>query len=496
MEIPMYFIILQVDNQTINKGITMNSNNSQNATNSSNNQVKNNINCNNQDKTLQLFPVAGKAVELDFTGDKISSDGGALLLKEIENQIGIVKAINSAMTDNRDQRYVTHDIKNLITQRVFQIACAYEDANDCNSLKNDAVFKLCADLLPDTDTDLASQPTMSRFENVASRATLYRIAEAIINVFIRSYEEKPEVIVLDFDDTNNNVHGGQQLSLYNSYYSEHCFMPLHIYEGISGKLITTILKPSKRSKGIETLAILKRVVSFIRSYWQDTIIVFRGDGHFKAPEIMEWIDTRENVYFVTGLAGNTVLSKQIETTLKSAKNIFKSRKANKTGNKKVKLYHSFYYRADTWHKKQRVIAKVEVSDKGSNIRYIVSDMDKCRARQLYEEIYCARGKMELYIKEHKTYLKSDRTSCNKFEANQFRLFLHSAAYILIHTLQNTVLKHTEFANSTMQTIQLKLLKTAARVKELKTKIKIEFPKCSPQKRIFERAFGIFEVLRC
>ena len=211
---------------------------------------------------------------------------------------------------------------------------------------------------------------------------------------------------------------------------------------------------------------------------------------------MEWIDKQNNVFFVTGLSGNSVLNTSVQLTLKSAENIYAERKANKLGDKKVKLYHSFFYKAKSWDRSRRVICKAETSRQGNNTRFIVTNMDQCKAKQLYEEIYCARGKMELYIKEHKTYLKSDRTSCHKFEANQFRLFLHSAAYILIHALQNSALKNTEFANSTMRTIQLKLLKTAAGVKELKTKIKIEFPRSCPIKNIFEKAFMIFEFLRC
>ena len=156
--------------------------------------------------------------------------------------------------------------------------------------------------------------------------------------------------------------------------------------------------------------------------------MYRGDAHFSSPEISKWIDTQENLHSVTGLTGNSVLNKNVETTLARARKLHQERKANKMKNTKAKLYHSFYYKAKSWHKPQRVIAKVEYSEKGKNIRFILTTMTKCKTQQLYEEIYCARGKMELYIKEHKRYLKSDRTSCHKFEANQFRLFLHSAAY--------------------------------------------------------------------
>ena len=474
----------------------MNSNISQNKNNSSKKQVKNNKKEKNKEEPLQLFPISGKKVEISFTGEKISSNGGALLLKGIEDHIGIIKAIASAINDTRDQRYIQHTLINLLKQRVFQIACAYEDANDCDSLKSDPIIKICLDKLSDSDPDLASQPTMSRTENNISRSDLYKIAAAFVNHFIKSYDKEPDVIILDFDDTNNNVHGEQELIDFNGYYHEYCYMPLHIYEGISGRLITTILKPGHRSKGIQILSILKRIIELIRLDWKKTRILYRGDSHFTAPEIIEWIDAQEKLHRISGLTGNSILKKHVETTLKSAEKIFNDRKAHKLCNKKVKLYYTFNYKAESWAKEQRIVAKVEFGEEGSNIRYIVSDMNKCRARQLYEEIYCARGKMELFIKEHKTYLKSDRSSCKKFEANQFRLFLHSVAYVLFHSLQNSALKNTEFANSTMQTIQLKLMKTAAIVKEVKTKIKIEFPCSCPQKDVFKWAFVFLNVWLC
>ena len=265
-------------------------------------------------------------------------------------------------------------------------------------------------------------------------------------------------------------------------------MPLHIYEGISGKLITTLLKPGRRSKGICVFAILQRVIKFLRKHWKNTRIIIRGDSHFCSPDLMDWVESIEKVNFVTGLAGNKVLRKTIQFKVDETKAIF-----TKTG-KKAKLYTDFVYRAATWKNEQRVVAKVEYGEKGLNIRYIVSDLKKAGRKYLYDHIYCARGKMELYVKDHKTYLKSDRSSCNSFEANQLRLFLHSAAYVLIHSLQKEVLRGTQFANSTMKTIQLKMLKVATRVTELKHKIKIVFPACTPQKGSIEQAFEIFRVL--
>ena len=199
----------------------------------------------NENPILDLFPVSNKKVELSFSGERISSDGGLLLLREVENQLGILERISSCITDVRDSRYIDHTLKEMITQRVFQIAAGYEDCNDCNDLRSDMVMKACANRLPQTGDDLASQPTMSRLENTVTTRDLYKIGRELLDFFVASYSTQPGVIIIDCDDTNNNTYGQQELALFNNYYHDHCYMPLHIYEGLTGKLITTILKPGE-----------------------------------------------------------------------------------------------------------------------------------------------------------------------------------------------------------------------------------------------------------
>jgi hypothetical protein len=444
----------------------------------------------NQQTSLNLSSVHKKSIELSYSGEKISSDGGLLLLKEVENQINIVRNFSACINDQRDQRYIEHTIESIVSQRVFQIASGYEDANDCNMLRSDAVIKLCSNQLPETGLDLSSQPTMSRFENSVRRSELYQIAKMFVLNFINSYESEPPVIIIDPDDTNHTAYGNQLQIEFNNYYGDYVFMPLHIYEGLSGKLITTILKPGRRSKSVNVFAVLKRIIQLLRTYWKNTIIIVRGDSHFHCPELTSYSKIDKKIILITGLTGNSCLNKLAGTTITSAKKKFEITK------EPVKMYHTFAYKAGSWEEEERVIVKVEVNSLGTNIRYIATNSWEFRTKQMYEMGYCARGAMELRIKDHKTYLKSDRSSCHKFEANQLRLFLHSVAYVLIHTLQKEVLRGTEFANATMQTIQLKILKTAARVKELKTKIKIEFPRTCPARDIQTKAFNILEVLRC
>lgn len=437
---------------------------------------------------LHASSVKKTSVLIDFDGGQMSSDAGLLLLREVEKQIGIIQALASVISDRRDSRYVNHQIHELLTQRVFQIAAGYEDANDCDALRDDPIFKLCADRLPESDPALASQPTMSRFENSISQTNQYRLARVLVDQFIQSYDKAPKIIVLDFDDTEDKTYGDQQLQLFNNYYKNYCYQPLHIYEGLSGQLISTILKPGKRADGKQMLAIVKRFITYLRAHWPNTIIIFRGDSHFAYPAVMSWIDSQKNVYYVTGLTGNVVLEKLVAAQIERAKQQYKNTETP------VCLYHSFRYQAGSWDNHHRVIAKIEMNAKGLNIRFVVTSLEHAKAKQLYTDIYCARGNAELYIKDHKLYLKSDRTSCHRFMANQFRLFLHSAAYVLLHALKTNILKTTQWGKATMATLRLRLIKIGARVRQLKTRIKVELPASCPVKATFSKSFQIFEFL--
>jgi len=438
---------------------------------------------------LNLFPIKGRHIELSYSGDRISSDGGLLLLRELDSQLNLLLSASNCIQDARDHRYIDHSIKELLTQRVFQIAAGYEDCNDCDDLREDMILKMCAGRLPQSDNDLASQPTMSRLENTVTRTDLFRLGKCLVDIFISSYSKTPSVIILDCDDTDNDTYGQQELALFNNFYNEHCYMPIHIYEGLSGKLVTTILRPGRRNKQVNVAGLLQKLVSYLRMKWPETKIIVRGDSHFESKDFMDWTGTQSNVGFITGLAGNAKLHELAQITIESAQREFNQYQ------KPVKRYHSFMYKAGSWENYQRVIVKVEVTSMGTNIRYIVTSLTDFRTRDLYEKGYCARGSMELRIKDHKLYLKSDRSSCTKFTANQFRLLLHSMAYILIHTLQKEVLKGSEYANATMKTIQLKIIKTAAWVKEMKTKIKIELPQFCITKTEQIRSYERLIILR-
>jgi len=235
-------------------------------------------------------------------------------------------------------------------------------------LRHDAIFKLCSDQLPESSKDLSSQSTMSRFENSLRRSELYNIAKIFVLNFIKSYQSKPKVIILNADDTNNNAYGNQLQIEFNNYYGEYVFMPLHIYEGLSGKLITTILKPCRRSKSVSVFAILQRIIKLLRQHWKNTIVIVRGDAHFYCPELTCYCQTDIKVKFITGLSSNKRLRELSLTTIKSAEKQYKQTE------KPVKCYHSFTYKADTWKQSERVIVKVEVNSFGTNVRYIATNL--------------------------------------------------------------------------------------------------------------------------
>ena len=443
---------------------------------------------------LHLSPVGKKPVLVDFTGGHLSSDAGILLFKEIDRQTGLTTALAEAISDPRDKRYTRHSMEDMVRQRTFQIDAGYNDQNDADCLRDDPVFKMALSRAPLSGMPLASQPSLSRFENIPSRSALYCMAVVLVDKFVESYSEEPPMIVLDFDDTEARTYGGQQLTLFNKHHGGYCYTPLHVYEGLSGRLVTTLLKP-KRLKGKQMLSVLRRLIDHLRRSWSETLILFRGDGHFAYPEVMQYIEQEPLLHYVTGLGTNTALQRLAADITEQTKKLYRRRKAASSEAVKVTRFHSVRYRARSWSGLRRVIIKVEVISQGTNTRFVVTDLEEASAVRVYREIYCARGRAELFIKDHKTYLGSDRMSCHRFAANQFRLFLHSAAYVLYDTLRREILGHTALKKATMETLRLKLIKIGARVEELKTRIKVILPSSCPMEPILRQSFEMLGRLR-
>jgi hypothetical protein len=282
----------------------------------------------------------------------------------------------------------------------------------------------------------------------------------------------PRRIVLDIDDTEDRVHGQQQLSLFHAHYDSRCFLPIHVYEADSGKPVAVILRPGKTPDGAELALVLRHVVRAIRARWPKVEILIRGDGHYSRPEALDWLE-RNRVGYIFGLAGNKVL---LRTVTPLAEDAAVARIAGEAD--KARRYADFRYAAKSWAVERRVIARVEASAQGSDSRFIVTNL-RGTPRWLYETVYCARGQAENLIKAHKLHLASDRTSCSKATANQFRLLVHTAAYWLLHTLRGLAPKASFWRDAQFDTIRLALIKVAGRVTELATRIKVALPSCYP-----------------
>src|SRR5215813_1481809 len=437
---------------------------------------------------LQLAPVGAKAVNLDFDGGRLSSDAGLVLLKDPDEQLGLTHNLAAVLSDPRDPRRVHFTPHDLLKQRVLQIAAGYEDANDANTLRHDPIFKLLLDRLPETGAPLASQPTISRFENRVSRTDLYRMALVLVDQFLASYVSPPTLIVLDVDDTEDPVHGEQEQARLDGYYGGYGFLPFHVYEGLSGRLITTMLT-AKRFTGAQMLSVLKRLVKRLRHAWPATLLILRGDSHFAYPEVRQWAAAQPGLSYVTGLTSHAVWKALAREAVAQAT------RAYARWGRKITRFHSTRYQAQTWSRPRRVVIKGEVSEQGVNTRFVVTDMEQARTKVLYQKIYCARGQAENEMKDHKLSLKSDRTSCHRFKANQLRVLLHSAAYVLIETLRREVLKTTQWASATMETIQLRLLKVGARVQECEDRITISCPSSCPVAPILRRSLTLLACVR-
>jgi hypothetical protein len=436
--------------------------------------------------SFSFASISGKKVVADFSGEQVTSDAGVLLLREVAERTGLIDRLVNAIHDSRHPSYITHSLRDLLTQRIFQIACGYEDALDANALRVDPAFKVACDRLP-SEEDLASQPTLSRLENAVTPKDLRRLGDALVDCFIDSYPTPPEHLVLDLDDTEDRTHGAQQLSLFNGYYDGFCFEPLVIFEGKSGRLITAILRPGKRPTGKEIRSILKRVVARIRNAWPKVTIVVRGDSHYAAPEVFSWCDAHHIIY-IFGLTRNSVLAKRMDAFSNLARRRYEIFK------EKDRSFTEFEYQAQSWHRKLRIIGMAEMSELGLNTRFVVTNILDLRPVTIYEVAYCGRGQMENFIKELKLGLKSDRTSCHTFFANTFRLFLHSFAYSLLHAFRDTLLANTAFASAQFDTIRLRFLKIGAAVREWKTRLQFRLPQSYPLKDLFAQMFASLALL--
>lgn len=431
---------------------------------------------------LGLSPVCSKTIVARFDGGLLSSDGGVVVLREVEQRLRVAARLAGCIKDPRAPDQITHTLADIIRFRLLMIAAGYEDGNDASSLRGDPMFKMALDLAP-SDRELCSQSTISRLENLPDARALLRMGRAMVDLYCESFHQVPKRITLDIDDTFDAAHGGQQLRLFNAHYDEYGFQPIVVFDG-EGRFITAVLRPAKRPGGKEIRAFLRRLLRAIRANWLNTEIVLRADSHYCCPEVLDWCRAN-GLGFILGVAPTTTLRRHIEGLEASTKARFEA--APKEG--KLRRFKEFYDGADSWSRVERVIARVEAGAEGLDTRFIVTNLNTRNARVLYEDVYCRRGQAENHIKSWKTHLAADRTSCTKATANQLRLFLHAGAYWLMWGLRVSMPKRSMWRVAQFDTLRLRLIKIAARVIEMKTMIRVHLPASCPGKDILRFVLG-------
>jgi Transposase DDE domain group 1 len=402
---------------------------------------------------LTFSSLGPKSVIADFLGGRLTTDAGALLLREVGQRTGLFDAISEVIPDPRHPIFIIHDQRSMIAQRIVAIALGYEDLNDHQTLRTDPALQLAAGRVPDGELTLASPPTLCRLENRIERKTLFGIGEVLVDQFIASHPQPPEHLILDFDATDDPVHGHQEGRFFHGYYDNYCYLPLYVFCG--HELLAAYLRPSKIDASKHSRALLKLLVRRLRQAWPEVKITIRSDSGFCRWRLMRWCDSN-GVGYLLGLAKNPVLQREAQFWIEAAKRLFE-----KTGQTQ-RVFGSFAYKASTWDRPRRVIVKAEHTAQGPNPRFITVNVPG-DPQELYEDVYCQRGEMENRIKEQQLDLFADRTSCHRFLANQFRLLLSSAAYVLVQGLRRTALRDTGLEKAQVGTIRLKLLKVAARV---------------------------------
>ena len=438
-----------------------------------------------------LFPgIFERPVVAKFDQSQGSSDGGAILLKAADQRLQLTAALAACLKDERQAAKVDHEIEELLTQRIMAIACGYEDANDAAQLASDPVHKLLVGRDPVEGEDLASQPTLSRFENSVGRKELFRMGEALADTVIERHRKRlkgcARLITIDLDPTDDPTHGAQQLSFFNGHYDTWCYLPVlgfvSFNEDAEQYLCAAVLRPGNATAAVGAVGLLRRLVRMIREHFPSVTIRVRLDGGFAHPAVLDFLDAQPRLEYVVAMAKNAVLKRIAEPGVRQARQL--SRRSGKTEH----IYGEVRYAARKWRRLRRVVIKAEVvrapgKDPKDNPRFVITNM-KLGPQWIYEHVYCQRGDIENRIKELHD-LEIDRTSCSRFWANQFRVLLTAAAYVLLQELRLRA-AGTDCARAQVCALRERLLKLGARVMVSVRRVLIHLPVSFPFKPTFAR----------
>ena len=402
-------------------------------------------------KPLSFSSLGSRRLEADFSGGSLTTDAGALLLREADRRLGLLDALDRVIPDPRNQQLISHSQRSLLAQRIFGIALGYEDLNDHSTLRHDPFWQALAEVDPNPEKPLASAPTLCRLENRARRRTLFKMSIVLVEQFIASHQTPPECLVLDFDATDDPVHGHQEGRFFHGYYDNYCFLPLYVFCG--DQLLVAYLRTADGDAARHSRAILKLLVSRLRQAWPNVRLIIRADSGFCRWRLMRWCDSN-GIGYILGLARNSRLEGLATPWTHAAQTCWQMTEEPQ------RLFGEFGYAAGSWDRTRRVIVKAEHNAQGDNPRFIVSNLPG-NPRGLYEVLYCERGEAENRIKEQQLMLFADRTSCHKFLSNQFRVLLSAAAYVLVEAVRRLGLSGTQLQRAQVSTIRLRLFKVAA-----------------------------------
>jgi DDE family transposase len=413
---------------------------------------------------------------------QISSDGGALLLRQLDERLRLTQTLAPLLEDRRDPGKRRHDRLEQLRQRVYQICLGYEDCNDADLLRHDPVLQLASG---SGEHALSLQPTLSRFENGVTGREVNRLWRHFEQQYVDGLDPSSLCIVLDIDGTDDPTHGAQQLSFFHGFYDQHMLHPLLVFDGDSGELVTALLRPGKAHAARGATTILSRLIRSIKRRCPDAAIVVRGDSAFAMPRLMARLealsDELGDVHYVLGLAKNPRLLALAAPLLAEAAAQYATTK------RFVRRFTWLSYAAETWSRQRDVVLKVEHSERGENPRFLVTTLGEFDAGLIYDRAFCPRGQSENFIKDFKNALAADRLSCHRFVANAFRLFLHAVAYRLMHALRNaSVAVVPTLGRLQMDTLRVRLLKVAALVSMSVRRILVRLPRAFPLADAFQR----------
>ncbi len=421
-------------------------------------------------KSIEFTRCKRRKIQANFSGGEITSDAGVMLLKQADKIINLTDRIAATANDPRDKNKTNHSIGDMIRQRVYGLALGYEDLNDHDFLRKDTAIQTAVG----KDEDLASSPTLCRFENFADREMCWDMSKTLVEIFIESFKKPPKEIILDFDATDDSVHGNQLGRFYHGYYKKYCFLPLYVFCG--KHLLAGYLRPSNLDAAYGAWSILKLLSDRFRQVWPDIKIVFRADSGFCRHLMMDWCD-KNNIEYIIGIARNPRLELMAQHLMEKAISQFE------TTGEKQRVFGNLTYAADSWKYERRIVAKSEYSAKGKNPRFIVTSLSG-DGQSLYEKLYCARGEAENRIKAQQLDLFADRTSCTNWVPNQLRLLLSGLAYTLIEAIRRLALKDTALSCACCGTIRLKLFKIGAVVLKNTRRIQMFLSSAYPYQKIF------------